>query len=125
LEREQAHTPERWQELLAGADTFLAVDGERILGTATGWRPDQDAIYLVAMYVLPEERGRRLAHLLIDQVRDAARAAGAARLLLEVAEANSAAARCYLAYGFRPTGRQHPMDRNPAIVEIEMELPLG
>src|SRR5690349_4491137 len=69
LDREEGHTPERWQELLGGADTFLAVGGERMLGTATGWSPDGDVVAVVAMYVAPEARGQRLAHRLLDEVR--------------------------------------------------------
>lgn len=125
LEVEQHHTAERWQELLAGASTFLAGDGDQILGTATGWAPDPGAMHLVAMYVVPRARGRRLAHLLIDEVRRAATEAGASRLLLEVAEDNVAAARCYRAYGFVPTGHRQPMERDRSILEIEMELSLA
>jgi ribosomal protein S18 acetylase RimI-like enzyme len=124
LEWEQGHTPARWQELLTGAETFLAVDGERTLGTATGWSRDGDAVAVVAMYVAPEARGQRLAHRLLDEVVRGAMARGTPRLRLEVATGNEPARRSYLAYGFTPTGREHPMDRDPSILEIEMELPL-
>jgi ribosomal protein S18 acetylase RimI-like enzyme len=124
LEVERRHTAERWQQLIAGSDTFIAVEGGCVLGTATGWPRDPGVVHLVAMYVVPEARGRRIAHRLIDEVVAAARDTGAERVLLEVAERNTAAARSYLAYGFTPTGHRHPMDREPDIIEIEMELPL-
>jgi ribosomal protein S18 acetylase RimI-like enzyme len=46
------------------------------------------------------------------------------RLLLEVAESNVRAARCYRSYGFVETGRRRLMDRDPSITEIELAYPL-
>jgi ribosomal protein S18 acetylase RimI-like enzyme len=122
LDLERRHTPQRWRELLAGAETYLAVAEGRVLGTATGWEREAGTVHLVAMYVAPQARGQRLAHRLIDAVRWSAEARDS-RLLLEVAETNEAAIRCYLGYGFRPTGRRRAMERDARIVEIEFELP--
>jgi hypothetical protein len=44
--------------------------------------------------------------------------------VLRVTRGNRAASRCYTRYGFRPTGRAWPMERNPELFEVELGLAL-
>lgn len=125
LEREQAYDADRWQQLLTGAATFLAIEDRQVVGTATGWRQDPEELRVVAMYVVPEARGRRVAHALLDEIRRQAHEQAAGRLVLDVAEGNAGALASYRAYGFAPTGVTRPMERDESIVEIELALPLG
>jgi GNAT superfamily N-acetyltransferase len=124
LERELGYGPEDWQALLGSGFTYLAIDRRRVVGTATGWYDRAGALNVVAMYVVPEARGRGLAHQLLTRIRLMAVVRGADRLLLDVVAGNDPAFHTYLRYGFAPTGRTHPMERDPALIEIEMELVL-
>lgn len=76
------------------------------------------------MYVDPGHRGQGCAERLLDATAAAARERQARRLVLHVTEGNQAASRCYTRYGFGPTGRHWPMERDPELVEIELALDL-
>ncbi len=122
---EARYEPDLWQERLATAFTYLAFDDDQdLVGIATGlWTRDADT-YVVGMYVLPQARGRRCAHELLDAIADLAIRRQGKRLLLEVAESNVRAARCYRSYGFVETGRRRLMDRDLSITQIELQYPL-
>jgi GNAT superfamily N-acetyltransferase len=125
LERELQLTDQQWRDRLGRAFTVLALTDEELIGTATGvWRGDGDMM-IVAMYVVPEARGRGLAVRLIDVIAGAAMAGGGRRLLLDLAEGNAAAERSYRRYGFVPTGQSTPMERDPSIMESRFAYPLG
>jgi hypothetical protein len=47
------------------------------------------------------------------------------RTCAEVSESNLRAASCYRSDGFVETGRRHAMERDPTIMEIELEYLLG
>jgi GNAT superfamily N-acetyltransferase len=125
VERELRLSDQQWRDRLGRAFTVLAFTGEELIGTATGiWQDDGD-IMIVAMYVVPRARGRGYAAQLIDEIAEAATAAGGRRLLLDLAEGNAAAERCYRRYGFVPTGQSTPMKRDPSILESRFAYPLG
>jgi GNAT superfamily N-acetyltransferase len=125
LERELQLTDQQWRDRLGRAVTVLAMREEELVGTATGiWQGDGDMM-IVAMYVLPHARGRGLAVRLIDEIAEAAMAGGGRQLLLDLAEGNAAAERSYRGYGFVPTGRSTPMERDPSIMESRFAYPLG
>jgi GNAT superfamily N-acetyltransferase len=116
----------RWRERAANPMLFLAVNqNEDVVGTATGLPTGDGTVEVVAMYVVPEARGRGCAGQLLDAVAAAARQHGARRLVLRVTRGNRTARRCYARYGFRPTGRAWPMERNPELIEVELGLELG
>ena len=75
-------------------------------------------------YVAPEARGHNCAHQLLDAIAELAVRSQGRRLVLEVAEFNTRAARSYRSYGFVETGRRRRMDRDPSITEIELVYPL-
>lgn len=127
LEREQAFTEQTWRERVTTNLAFLAWLNGAVVGTATGYRdPEKGAaeVQLVAMYVAPAARGTGCAFALIDAVAGAARLEGRSRLVLDVTDANSVAARCYHRYGFVETGRVKPLGRAPQLMEIELALDL-
>ncbi len=123
-EREVALTDLEWQERVATARTYLAVEGGQTVGTATAlWTRDGD-MHLLGMYVAPAARGTGCAKGLIDAVVDVAVARQARRVVLQVADGNLAATRCYTTYGFRPTGRCQTRPERPDLTEIEYALGL-
>lgn len=123
-EREIAFSNTDWEERVATAHTYLAIEGQETVGTATAlWTRDGD-MHLVAMYVVSQARGTGCAHELIDAVVSVAERRGALRVVLGVAEGNDRAARCYARYGFVPTGRRLSSTNRPELTEIEYDYPL-
>ena len=127
LDRELAFSEATWR-LRAGTNlTYLAWEGGRAVGTATGYVDPEDGretVHLVAMYVERSVRGTGCSHRLIDAVVASAVAAGATRVLLDVTDVNVVAARCYRRYGFAETGRRQSLRRAPDIGEFQMALDL-
>jgi GNAT superfamily N-acetyltransferase len=122
---DEAAFPESlWRQRVTHPMLFLALNQEEVVGTATGLPAADGTVEVVAMYVAPEARGRGCAGLLLDAVAASARQREAHRLLLRVTRGNRAASRCYTRYGFRPTGRAWPMERNPELTEVELGLEL-
>jgi ribosomal-protein-alanine N-acetyltransferase len=72
--------------------------------------PDLD---VAAIGVLPTHRRAGLGGRLLDAAIEAAHAAGAAALMLEVADDNPAALALYRGRGFVPTGRRRDYYRRP------------
>ncbi len=126
-EREVAFADAVWQDRILGSTQLLALDGDQVVGTATGFvDPAAPAeVHLVAMYVAPEARGRGHAARLVDAVVDDARRRGFSRVVLDVVADNQAARTVYLRRGFRPTGVSHPLPHAPDLLEVELEYRLG
>ena len=85
---------------------FLAMAGGAAVGVAFGAPYDSgpgDA-GLFGMWVAPDWRRRGVAVDIVDAVVAWARARGSTRLLLDVADGNTAAIRLYESRGFVPTG---------------------
>jgi ribosomal protein S18 acetylase RimI-like enzyme len=117
--------PDLWKQRLATASSYLALDDDHALvGIATGIDTGNAATYVVGMYVAPEARGSGCAHQLLDAIADLAARRQGMRLVLEVAESNIRATRCYRSYGFVETGQRRTLDRDPSITEIEFAYPL-
>ena len=108
LAQDEARAPDEWRERLADpcAATFVATaDGEDV-GLVTG-RPYEGydrAAGLFGMWVAPTHRDRGIAGALVDAVVAWARANAFERVLLDVADGNSAAIALYASKGFEPTG---------------------
>lgn len=85
--------------------TFVAVQGDRHIGTVTGLLGDgQGPAQLVAMWVEPAARGAGVGRALVDAVCGWAAWRGAASIELEVREHNGAARRLYERAGFTVAG---------------------
>ncbi len=124
--REVGFTEETWRARIAGSALFLAEDAGRVVGTATARaHPDRpDELMLLAMYVAPEWRGRRVAAALTDAVVAEARGRGFRRVSLFVVESNTAAWAAYRRSGFLPTGATLPLPHRTSLTEYELALAL-
>ena len=128
LAREEAFADEVWDERAtrgaAGEDqvTYVAEDEGRWIGMATGLVDDPagSRLALVGMFVEPAARGRRIGVAFVEAVAAWARARGAARLSLWVTSTNDPAIALYRRRGFRPTGKEKPIDHTPALSELQM-----
>jgi GNAT superfamily N-acetyltransferase len=128
LAREEAFADDVWRERAtrgaAGEDqvTYVAEDGSRWLGMATGLvdGEDESRLHVVGMFVEPDARGQGVGALLLDAVVDWARARGSPRLYLWVTTTNQAAIALYERGGFRPTGERKPMGHTPSVTEMQM-----
>jgi len=103
-----AFAPERgWN---AGEiDTLTASPGAALLAAPAGFaliRTVADEAELLTIAVAPGAQGRGLGTALLAAAEDAARAAGAARLFLEVAPGNGPARALYAARGYEILGRR-------------------
>ena len=109
---------------------FVAIGGDdTFIGTMVGF-PDtsgSDAVWLAAVYVTPDWRGRAraVADALLDAVVDWARDRRASRVLLEVHEDNAPARAFYRRRGFVETGQRKPYPLDPSGDELVMALPLS
>ena len=65
-----------------------------------------DEVELLLLGILPKQRGHGFAGALLSELLQAAKARGAVRALLEVAEGNQAALACYIRSGFSICGRR-------------------
>jgi len=131
LDEEAAEPPAFWEDRARraagdlGVATFVAVDGERHLGSATGLRLGEDrAALLVAMWVEPAARGRRLGSELVEAVCAWAKRVGATTVELDVREHNRAAIDLYRRAGFEVIAGPHPAAAAPELMELRMARPL-
>lgn len=129
LAKASARTDDEWRRYAddgASAVTFVAVDAGRFVGMSRGrvldGGPDAG---LFGMWVAPEARQRGAGRRLVFAVLDWARAKGAARVVLEVAEKRAAARGLYAACGFVETGATRPNESWPGVVELEMACGFG
>jgi ribosomal protein S18 acetylase RimI-like enzyme len=81
---------------------------------------DRRIAQIFAMWVAPDERGRRLGDELLGAASRWSVARGAEELVLDVTETNEAARRLYARGGFRETGTRAPLRSNPALLTVEM-----
>lgn len=120
LEDEQHLSDQQWRDRLVRASTFLAVDHENVVGMAVTFPQDDGDMMIVAMYVAPDARGRGVAARLIDEIGQTAVSRGSSRLVLDVADGNTAAERTYRRYGFVPIGQRVPMRRKPSVFQTRL-----
>ena len=100
--------------------TYVAEEGDRWIGMATGLVADGRRLDLVGMFVEPAARGRRVGVALVEAVAAWARGHGAAHLHLWVTSTNEAALALYHRCDFKKTGRSQPLDHTPSLLELEM-----
>jgi ribosomal protein S18 acetylase RimI-like enzyme len=87
---------------------WVAVDGERVVGSIALRDLGDDAFELKRMYLAPERRGRGLGKRLLTHALDWARANGARSVRLDTSERMVAAQRLYESYGFERVSRTAP-----------------
>jgi [ribosomal protein S18]-alanine N-acetyltransferase len=105
--RDQPWTQRSFAEVLQmpGAGARIAAVGPEPVGFAVV-RVVADEAELLLIGIHPEHRRAGYGRSLLDHLVAALRAAGAARLFLEVAETNQAATAFYRDAGFEPVGRR-------------------
>jgi RimJ/RimL family protein N-acetyltransferase len=125
-----ARTDEQWRER-CGPDapaTWMAVDGDRPVGTVGLWHgPDQptDEVALIGMWVASVARGTDVATRLVETALADAVASGARRVVLDVAHENGRARAFYARLGFRPTGQVATMPWDGSVTEETVALDLA
>ena len=121
LTREQDFTEGDWRQRLAGIAVLATIDGAPA-ALGGGFRVRDGWMQVVAMWTDPAYRRRGLAMQILDVVVTAARAEGR-RLVLDVAQGNSAARNVYERYGFVATGESEPIRPDTADMADLMVLP--
>ncbi len=131
LDEEAAEPPRFWEDRARRAAlddavaTFVAVEGRRHLGSATGLRPGRGVpAALVAMWVEPAARNRGLGRELVEAVCAWAERAGSTAVELDVREHNRAAIALYRRAGFEVIAGPHPAAAAPELMELRMARPL-
>lgn len=84
----------------AGGAFFVAVDGERVIGTAGVALVEPGLFELRKMYLRPETRGRGVGQLLFDACLAHVRTHGGRRIVLDTTEKMQAAIAFYERNGF-------------------------
>jgi len=106
FDEDAAHDDAWWAGLAAEGRVQVAEDGGRLVGMAGGRRCEDGSAELWGMWVEPADRGTGVAERLVEAVAAWARAQGADRVELQVADPEGAAARLYRRLGFQDTGRR-------------------
>lgn len=101
--------------------TLVAVLGDEVVGVAT-FGPQDDAVVLWKLYVLPGHHGLGIGSRLMDEVVEQARESGHDRITLSYLEGNEQAARFYARRGFTETHRETPGSGLPESVWMAREL---
>lgn len=111
--------------------SLLGQVGVVTLGDADGFiliRTVLDEAEILTLAVRPEARRRGQGRVLVQAAARTARAMGAQRLHLEVAEDNAAAVALYAAAGFEPSGRRpgyYAREGGPAVAALLLALNLS
>jgi demethylmenaquinone methyltransferase/2-methoxy-6-polyprenyl-1,4-benzoquinol methylase len=109
LEEERDADEDHWRSWITGEGwggavaTFVADDGTRFVGMATGFRPDDasDIVHLFAMWVRPERRRQGIGRELVAAaIGWASEHASVEQVVLRVTTTNAAAVRFYASCGF-------------------------
>jgi ribosomal protein S18 acetylase RimI-like enzyme len=127
-EREAAYGEQEWR-----AWTRVSGRGVMYLAAAAGLPEPagiagivvaDDEAHLIALWVRPAGRGRKVGEALIEATARWARSRGFDALYLWVTESNAPARRLYERCGFTTTGERQPLPSDPAVPEIKMSRPL-
>ncbi len=84
-----------------GGFIFLAMDADKVIGTAGLWKESGLEYELIKMGVEPQYRGRGISKLLLEKCIGKAREQGAVRIILYSNSQLTTALRLYENYGFR------------------------
>lgn len=109
---------QRWDE----GPVWVALAGGLVVGTVAAV-PQQQALYVRSMAIVPEARGRGIGRLLLGRVEAFARAHGFARMTLTTTPFLHNAIALYERYGFQRSDRG-PIDlHGTPLFEMEKSLP--
>jgi GNAT superfamily N-acetyltransferase len=101
-----ARTLDGWTKQVVDLPTFVAVSDGADVGMVRCARDAirTDTAWLISMWVAPEMRRQGVGGALVEAVVGWARANGASRMVLDVADHNTPAIELYARKGFVPTG---------------------
>lgn len=105
-----------------GGCIFLALDGEKVTGTAGLWKESETEYELVKMAVDPDYRGQGISKLLLDRCLSEARKLKAAKIILYSNSQLTTALGLYEKYGFRHV---EVKDAPFLTADVKMELSLS
>lgn len=128
--QERALTDHDWAERArlsaSGSEraTFLAVDGESVVGLVGGYRRADSSgeVELISMWTDPSARRAGVGRLLVGAVLGWARSVGADRVDLWVVRGNRAAESLYRSLGFTETEECKPVPSDPCREELRMTI---
>lgn len=83
-----------------GRRTFLALDGDRVVGFAANRRVDQEEVELVGLIVLKERQGQGIGSALLQRAMGAGQEEGYRRMRVRTESNNEPAIRLYESRGF-------------------------
>jgi GNAT superfamily N-acetyltransferase len=114
-----------WTQLSGTGVIYLAevaglAESAGIAGVVTAG----DEAHLIAMWVRPAARGKKVGEALIEATAGWARSQGLGTLCLGVTESNAVARTLYERCGFTDTGERRPLPSDPALLVITMSRPL-
>jgi GNAT superfamily N-acetyltransferase len=104
-----------------GGFIFLAMDENKVIGTAGLWKESEAEYELIKMFVDTAYRGRGISKLLLDKCIDEAKHLGAKKIFLYSNSQLKTAIQLYTKYGFEHI----PVVNAPFLTaDIKMELSL-
>jgi putative acetyltransferase len=104
-----------------GGVIFLAVEEDKVIGTAGLFKENEEELELIKMAVDERSRGKGVSKILLDKCLDHARSKNAKRIFLYSNSQLKAALSLYEKYGFRHIdASQSPF----ATADVKMELHL-
>jgi ribosomal protein S18 acetylase RimI-like enzyme len=104
-----------------GGCIFLAIDGEKVIGTAGLWKKNEKEYELVKMTVDPAHQGQGISKLLLDRCIDEVSKLKAEKIFLFSNSQLKTALKLYEKYGFRNVA----VTDNPMLTaDVKMELSL-
>ena len=112
-------TPEQVRDRLREEPAWMALAGERIVGTV-GATPKGEALYVRSMAVVPTARGSRVGHRLMECVEEFAVSRGFKRMSLSTTPFLTRAIKLYERCGFRrsPEG-PHDLSGTPLFTMVK------
>ena len=105
-----------------GGCIFLAMDGEKVIGTAGLWKENEKEYELVKMGVDKAYRGQGISKILLEKCLDEAKRLRAAKIFLFSNSQLQTALRLYEKYGFRHIA---VTDAPFLTADVKMELSLS
>src|SRR5262245_6029948 len=113
FEETNARPDEKWSQQVRDLPTFVAVHDDVDVGMVRCARDSIDvrSASLISMWVAPEFRRKRFVTVLVNAFIGWARAARIERLVLDVADDNTAAIALYAHHGFEPNGKRSTWPR--------------
>ncbi|KMO43727.1 acetyltransferase [Methylobacterium tarhaniae] len=105
--------PDGIAAMIAGRQVFVAVDDERILGTAS-----LDGGVVRAVFVAPDAQGRGIGRALMAEIERTAQGAGVATLTLQ---SSLTAVGFHDRLGFRTVREHHHGDERTIVMALQLE----